>query len=75
MKENSSIIEAFDFVILGTVLFLIAIGVAFIYSSGINSDGILVTKEYIKQIVWGGIGLVFLIAFALYDYRKFERHA
>ena len=53
MKENSSIIEAFDFVILGTVLFLIAIGVAFIYSSGINSDGILVTKEYIKQIVWG----------------------
>lgn len=75
MKENSSIIEAFDFVILGTVLFLIAIGVAFIYSSGINSDGILVTKEYIKQIVWGGIGLVFLIAFALYDYRKFERPA
>ena len=70
MKENSSIIDAFDFVILGTVLFLIAIGVAFI-----NSDGILVTKEYIKQIVWGVIGLVFLIAFALYDYRKFERPA
>ena len=72
MKEHR-FYEAFDITILLTVLILVTIGVAFIYSSGVNSEGILVTNEYIKQIIWGGIGLVFLIFFAIYDYRRFER--
>ena len=72
MKERK-FYDAFDVIILLTVLVLVSIGVAFIYSSGINSDGVLVTNEYIKQIIWAGIGLVFLVFFAIYDYRKFER--
>lgn len=70
---KTSFIERFDYVLLLCVIILCAIGIAFIYSSGINSEGVLVTKEYIKQIVWTGIGLFFLTFFTLYDYRKYER--
>lgn len=71
MKKN--ILESFDLIILLCVLVLVSTGIAFIYSSGVNSDGILVTNEYVKQIVWAGIGMVFLAFFALTDYRKCER--
>ena len=74
MRENR-FYEAFDVIILLSVLVLVTIGIAFIYSSGINSEGVLVTNEYIKQIIWAGIGLVFLVFFAIYDYRRFERPA
>lgn len=69
------ILETFDYLLLICVLVLIAFGIAFIYSSGVNSDGLLVSNEYVKQIIWSVIGLVFLIALSLYDYRDFERYA
>lgn len=71
MKEK--ILKTFDFVILFCVIVLVSTGIVFIYSSGINSDGVLVTNEHIKQIVWAGIGLVCLIIVALIDYRRLER--
>ena len=67
--------DAFDYILLICVIILVATGIAFIYSSGIDAEGVLRTNEYIKQIIWAGIGLVFLVFFALYDYRKFERPA
>lgn len=67
--------EKIDYLLLFCILILISLGIAFIYSSGINSDGILVTNEYIKQIIWACIGLIFLLAFALFDYKKTERYA
>lgn len=73
MKKN--FLERFDFILILSVLILVGLGVAFIYSSGINSSGILVTNEHIKQIIWAGIGLVFMIFFAMYDYRKLSRYA
>lgn len=65
--------EYFDYLLLFSVLILVSVGVAFIYSSGVNSEGVLVTNEYIKQIIWAGVGLVFMFSFALLDYRKIER--
>lgn len=59
MKKN--FLERFDFILILSVLILVGLGVAFIYSSGINSSRILVTNEHIKQIIWAGIGLVFMI--------------
>ena len=67
------IFEVFDYILLLCVLILVILGIAFIYSSGVNSEGVLVTNEYIKQIIWASIGLVFLIFFAFFDYRKFEK--
>lgn len=63
-----------DYLLLACVICLISIGVAFIYSSAINSEGVLVSKEYIKQIIWALIGLVLLLGIAFYDYRNSERY-
>ncbi len=69
------ILSRIDYFLLLCVVSLTSIGVLFIYSSGFNSDGILVTNEYIKQIIWAGIGLVIMIAVAIIDYRKIYRYA
>lgn len=71
--ENShSILTALDPFLIIPVISLVTIGVFFIYSSGVNSSGVLVTNEHIKQIIWGGIGFVFMIFFAFYDYRRYS---
>ena len=69
------IIDVFDYILLVCVLVLTAAGIAFIYSSAINSDGVLVTNEYVKQTVWASIGIVLIVITALYDYRKTTRYS
>lgn len=71
-EAHSSLLSAFDPFLIFSVLTLVTIGVCFIYSSGINSSGVLVTNEHIKQIIWGIVGFVFMIVFTLYDYRRYE---
>jgi len=45
-------ITNFDYVLFLTVIGLSVIGILFIYSSGVNADGISVSNEYIKQLIW-----------------------
>lgn len=71
MKRKVS--ELYDYIILLSVLILVTLGVLFIYSSAINSEGVCVTNEYIKQIIWGGIGLFMMILISFYDYRRLQR--
>jgi len=63
-----------DYLILLNVLTLTMLGILFIYSAGINSEGALVSREYSRQIVWAGIGFFFLICAALFDYRRLKRY-
>ena len=53
----SKILKSFDIFIFLSVCVLIAFSVTFIYSSDINSDGILVSRKYIKQIVFAVVGI------------------
>ena len=62
-----------DYLILIPVMALSAIGIAFIYSAGNNSEGIIVSTEYIRQIVWASAGLVIAIVLAMVNYRIFYR--
>lgn len=62
----------FDYFLILVVLVLVSLGILFIYSSSINSEGISVTNEYIKQIMWASIGFVIMILVTIYDYRKSE---
>lgn len=66
--------EMFDYLLILMVLSLVTIGILFIYSSSINSSGVSVTNEYIKQIVWASIGFVLMIIITLYDYRKIQKN-
>ncbi|MBP5520702.1 MAG: rod shape-determining protein RodA [Treponema sp.] len=60
----------FDYLLILVVLTLVSLGVMFIYSSSINSEGVSVTNEYIKQIIWASIGFVIMIAATIYDYKR-----
>ena len=69
---KNKFLAMFDYLLILVVLILVALGVLFIYSSSINSEGVSVTNEYIKQIIWASIGFVIMIFVALYDFRKTE---
>ena len=72
IKLNSISIFGFDFFIFFAIEILMCIGIFFIYSSGVNSNGIIVTNEYIKQIIWVATGTVIMLVFAFTDYRKIK---
>ena len=66
--------QVFDYFLFICVLFLVSLGIMFIYSSAVNSEGFLVSKEYVKQIIWAGIGIVLLLLTAITDYRRIIRY-
>lgn len=71
------VFSTIDYILLGCVLALTAIGVAFIYSASILQDGSVIATakyNYIKQVFWAILGLVFMISFAVFDYRQTERY-
>lgn len=68
------IFSLIDWIMLLCVLSLAALGIVFIYSSAINQQGVLVTNEYVKQIIWTSLGIVLLFFAAVCDYRNYERY-
>jgi len=69
------IFELFDFILLICIILLVTIGIVFIYSSGINSSGISVSNEYVKQIIFGITGVILMTIASIVDYRKIIPHA
>ncbi|UTC63690.1 rod shape-determining protein RodA [Treponema sp. OMZ 788] len=65
-------ITNFDYLLFLAVVLLTFIGILFIYSSGVNSSGELVSREYSKQILWSGTGIVLLLLSCIYDYRRIK---
>lgn len=71
--KKFNVFSAIDYLIFICVISLTLIGIAFIYSSAIDRDGVLTNTNYIKQIIWGITGIVLMVFFACYDYRKTEK--
>jgi rod shape determining protein RodA len=69
MQQERSVFRVDILLILAT-LALMAIGVLFIYSSGVTSDGVSFSREWLRQIVWGSLGLVILASVATFDYAR-----
>jgi len=61
-----------DYYLLGATLLLCALGIAAIYSSGIDAEGQLISNEYVKQIIWFIIGMFLLIGSAIFDFSRFK---
>lgn len=66
MKKFS--LASFDLIMAGAAITLIAVGIMFIYSSGINANGAQMTDEYIRQIIWAVAGIGIMVFFALFSY-------
>jgi len=58
----------FDLILFISMLVLMVLGVLFIYSSGINSSGELVSNEYLYQIIWAVLGIVLFFVLLMVDY-------
>lgn len=68
MQERS--VFAVDLLLIIATLALMTIGVLFIYSSGVTSDGVSFSSEWIRQLVWVGAGLVILVGVSVFDYAR-----
>src|SRR6056297_3401089 len=67
-RRRGSIFE-FDFVTFFSMISPMTFGVLFIYSSGVNSSGQLISNEYIHQIIWI---ITALIVYFLLQIPKYE---
>lgn len=70
MKSRSAF--TLDIILILAAVALVVIGILFIYSSGISSTGILFSREYIRQIIWAGSGIVIMFFIAFLDYERFR---
>jgi len=57
-----------DSTLILAVLALIGIGILFIYSSGVNSTGVLISNEYLRQLLWAFLALGVLLVFSYFNY-------
>ncbi|MDR3276690.1 MAG: rod shape-determining protein RodA [Treponema sp.] len=60
-----------DYSLLFAATVLAAFGILFIYSSGVSSEGVVVSTEYFRQIIWAAGGFVLALVLAMVNYRKF----
>ncbi|MDR2758553.1 MAG: rod shape-determining protein RodA [Spirochaetaceae bacterium] len=59
-----------DFSLFFAALILTVFGILFIYSSGITSTGVLVSTEYMRQIIWAIGGTMAALLLAMINYRR-----
>ena len=59
-----------DYILLFAALTLEIFGILFIYSSGVSSEGVLISSEYRRQIIWGAAGVIIALVITLIDYRR-----
>ncbi len=64
------LVQNFDWLLLGLVFSILAIGIVNLYSAGYNRSG---TPLYIKQMYWLAVGLGLMVMTLLYDYRHLEK--
>lgn len=77
MQNSTSVFQRLlrmDFVALLLQVYLMCIGILFIYSTGVQNGGDLANLWH-KQIVWGGIGLCIYFTVALIDYRELAKYS
>ncbi|MDR1803936.1 MAG: rod shape-determining protein RodA [Treponema sp.] len=59
-----------DLLLLFAAIALVVFGILFIYSSGITSEGVLISDEYLRQIVWGSAGLIVALVISMLNYKR-----
>ena len=59
-----------DFILLFASIVLMIIGILFVYSSGITSEGDLISGEYKRQIIWSAAGIIIALVVAIFNYRR-----
>jgi len=75
-QSNTSIVFLrVDVILILCILGLMGLGIGFIYSSGVTSNGVQVSGEWIKQIIWAGSGLILMGVFSFINYNLWKQWA
>jgi rod shape determining protein RodA len=61
-------LASFDLVLFAATALLMAVGILFIYSSGVNSSGSQMSGEWIRQVIFAVTGIVLLVIFTFLSY-------
>jgi rod shape determining protein RodA len=75
MSSLKKSVAEMDFAILGVAVALTVLGILSIYSSGLTAEGVHVSNEYLKQIVWAVSGLLLLAIVSLIDYQRMKDYS
>lgn len=67
------LVQNFDWLLLGLVVAITAIGLVNLYSAGYNRQPPGATPLYLKQMYWLAVGLALMFLTLLYDYRHLEK--
>ena len=62
--------QEIDYLLLFSTLALTTIGILFIYSSGMTTEGISISNEYRRQLIWAAAGLTSAVVIAMVNYRR-----
>lgn len=69
------LVQNIDWVLLGLVVLIAAMGIVNLYSAGFNRTPAGATPVYVKQVYWLAVGLALMFLIMLYDYRHLEKLA
>ena len=69
------LVQNFDWILLGSVVLIAAMGIVNLYSAGFNRNPAGATPVYVKQVYWLLVGLGLMFFTLLYDYRHLEKLA
>jgi rod shape determining protein RodA len=75
MRSLKLLLGEIDLPLLGATLALVVIGIFSIYSSGVTANGIVVSNEYVKQIVWAALGIVLMVFVAFLDHNRMKDYS
>ncbi len=75
MQLDRRMVQNFDWLLFGLVLFVATAGVLTIFSATRPLEGMHHPTFYIKQIIWTGIGIAAMLLAVKIDYRQFGRFA
>ena len=64
-----------DILAFGATIALVIIGILSIYSSGVNAEGMIVSGDYVKQVLWAILGLALMIILVIIDYRQLKDYS
>ncbi len=74
MASVKSIARSVDWAVVVAVAALSTIGILFIYSSGVSSEGELVSREFAKQVAWVLLGLGLIVSLVLLDPKRLPEY-
>jgi rod shape determining protein RodA len=75
MSSLKSSLADIDYSILGATVALVVIGILSIFSSGMTAEGVQVSNEYVKQLIWAATGLLLLVLFAAVDFTRIKDYS